>query len=346
MHSIDAKKHIQQKDLAKALNLSTMTISKALRNHSDIKLETRLRVQKLAKDLGYKPNFVARNLSAQKTYMIGVVMPKIAHSFYSSVLDGIQTQVENSGYEIALMVSRESAAKEGLDILTLISMRVDGLLVSVSQESSRESFRDVKNLGIPLVFFDRAIDELGFSSVLVDDRAGAFKAVEHAIKMGYKDIVHFAGYPNVDISRQRQAGYCDALEKYNIPVNNDKIIESGFGEEAGYRSFMEIYQANALPEVIFTVSDSVACGVYRAAREVGLVIGKDFGIIGFTDINVASILSPALTTVHEPAERMGTEAAKLLISQIENSEPFEKQKIVLPAELAVRESCGELLISD
>jgi len=226
--------------------------------------------------------------------------------------------------------------------LTLISMRVDGLLVSVSQETSPDSFKDVKKLEIPLVFFDRALDNFNCSSVLVDDRAGAFAAVEHAIRLGYRKIMHFAGYQNVDISRHRLGGYLDALRKYDVPVDDRLIIECGFGEKAGYDSFMAISKDGQLPEVIFTVSDSVACGVYRAAKESGLQIGKDIGLIGFTDITVASILSPALTTVHEPAELMGKEAVSLLIDEIENPDKTESKKIILPAELKIRESCGEL----
>jgi len=188
-----------------------MTVSKALRNHSSIALETRRRVQGLAKELGYRPNFVARNLSSSKTFTIGVVMPKIAHSFYSSVLDGIQTTAKERGYEIILTASRENAKKEEENILSLSSMRVDGLLVSVSQETVTSCFEPVQQMGIPVVFFDRAIDEMNFSSVTVDDKGGAATAVEHAIKLGYKKIMHFAGYGNVDINRKRRAGYLDAF---------------------------------------------------------------------------------------------------------------------------------------
>jgi len=240
------------------------------------------------------------------------------------------------------MVSRESAEKEAKDILTLMSMRVDGLLVSVSQETGLSSFHDVKRTGIPLVFFDRAFDELGFSSVTVDDRGGAQKAVEHALNLGYKKIMHFAGYQNVEISRQRLAGYIDALEKHQIPVDDDLIVECGFGEKAGYDSFIKINKTGKLPELVFTVSDSVACGVYKAAKDLHVEIGKDIGLIGFTDIDVASILSPALTTVHEPAELMGKEAVNLLIREIESEGHPEIQKILLPADLRIRESCGEL----
>jgi DNA-binding LacI/PurR family transcriptional regulator len=332
---------IQQKDLANILNISTMTVSKALRGHPDVAVKTRKRVQELAKKMDYRPNYVARNLSAMKTLTIGVIMPKIAHSFYSAVLDGIQTVAENKGYEIILAVSRESAEKEEKHFLSLISMRVDGLLLSVTQETVSARFEDIERLGIPLVFFDRALDTMAYSSVKVDDRKGAEMAVEHAIKLGYKKIMHFAGYQNVDISRSRREGYLDALRKHEIPIEDDMIVECGFGEQVGYKAFMEIYQKGNLPEVIFTVSDSVALGVYKAAREVHIRIGQDIGLIGFTDINVANILVPALTTIHEPAELMGKEAVSLLIEEIENSETRKVQKIVLPAQLKIRESCGE-----
>jgi len=341
MNNRPKQKLIQQKDIARILNVSTMTVSKALRGHSDIALETRERIQNLAKELGYRPNFVARNLSSKRTFTLGVVMPKIAHSFYSSVLDGIQTMAQKHGYEIILTVSRENAKKEEEHILSLISMRVDGLLVSVSQEVAISCFKPVEQMGIPLVFFDRAIDEMEFSSVTVDDRGGAASAVEHAIKLGYRKIMHFAGYENVDISRKRRDGYLDALKKYNIPIEKDMIIETGFGIQAGYDAFMKIYKSGNLPEVIFAVSDSVAMGVYQAAKEVNLKVGQDIGLIGFTDINVASFLSPPLTTVHEPAELMGEKAVGLLLEEVESIERPEVQRIMLPTELKVRESCGE-----
>jgi DNA-binding LacI/PurR family transcriptional regulator len=332
---------IQQKDLAKMLNISTMTVSKALRGHPDVAINTRKRVQDLARRMDYRPNYVARNLSAKRTLTIGVIMPKIAHSFYSAVLDGIQTVAESKGYEIILTVSRESAEKEEKHFLSLISMRVDGLLLSVTQETVSARFEDIERMGIPLVFFDRALETKDYSSVKVDDRKGAELAVQHAINLGYKKIMHFAGYQNVDISRKRREGYLDALRKHQIPIENDMIIECGFGEQVGYKTFMEIYQKGNLPEVIFTVSDSVALGVYRAAKETHIRIGQDIGLIGFTDINVANILDPALTTIHEPAELMGKKAVNLLIEEIENKETREIQEIVLPAELKIRESCGE-----
>jgi LacI family transcriptional regulator len=334
-------KPIQQKDLAKILNVSVMTISKALRDHPDVSIKTKKRVQDLAKKMDYQPNFIARNLSAKKTFTIGVVMPKIAHSFYSTVLDGIQTIAEDCGYEIILAVSHENAENEKKHISSLISMRVDGLLISISQETDSNCCEDIERMGIPVVFFDRTIDTMEISSVKADDRKGAEMAVEHAINLGFKKIVHFAGYQYLDLSRNRCEGYLDALKKHDIPIENDMIIECGFGEQAGYKAFMKLYQNGNLPEVIFTVSDSVALGVYRAAKETQIRIGQDIGLIGFTDINVANILSPALTTVHEPSELIGKKAATLLIEEIENKDTREIQNIVLPTKLKIRESCGE-----
>jgi len=345
MNSKTKQKLIRQKDLAKILNVSTMTVSKALRGHSDIGIETRERIQNLAKELSYRPNFVARNLSSKRTFTIGVVMPKIAHSFYSSVLDGIQTMAQQHGYEIVLTVSRENTKKEEENILSLISMRVDGLLVSVSQEVKISCFEPVRQMGIPLVFFDRAIDELKFSSVTVDDRGGAASAVEHAIKLGYRKIMHFAGYENLDISRKRRSGYIDSLKKYNIPIENDLIIGTGFGIQAGYDALMKIYKSGNLPEVIFAVSDSVAMGVYQAAKRINVKVGKDIGLIGFADVDTASFLSPTLTTVYEPAELMGQKAVSLLLEEVESTGRQEIHRVILPTELKVRESCGELIRS-
>ena len=332
---------VQQKDLAKILHISTMTVSKALRDHPDVSKSMRYKVQDLARKMDYRPNYVARNLSAMKTMTIGVIMPKIAHSFYSAVLDGIQTVAEKKGYEIILAVSRESAEKEEKHFLSLLSMRVDGLLLSVTQETVSARFENLERVGIPLVFFDRALDTSAYSSVKVDDRTGAEMAVQHAINLGYKKIMHFAGYQNVDISRNRRQGYLDALRKNQIPVDENMIVECGFGEQVGYDTFMDVYQKGDLPEVIFALSDSVALGIYRAAKETNIRIGRDIGLIGFTDINVAGLLSPALTTIHEPAELMGKEAVSLLIEEIESEGRPECKNMVIPTELKIRESCGE-----
>lgn len=329
------------KDLAERLNVSPMTVSKALRGHSDISKNTKQRVLDLAKKLNYQPNFVARNLSSKKTFTIGIIMPKIAHSFYSAILDGIQTIAEERGYEVILTVSRENVEKEKKHFLSLISMRVDGLLISVSQETNSNYFQDLERLEIPIVFFDRDIDSIEFSSVKVADKECAFFAVEHAINLGNKKIMHFAGFQNMGISRHRCEGYMEALKKHQIPIERKMIYECGFGELAGYNAFMEIYKNGDLPEVIFCVSDSVAIGVYKAAKEKNIRIGKDIGLIGFTDINEASLIEPPLTTIHEPAELMGKTAANILIDEIENKETNEIKKIMLPGKLIVRESCGE-----
>lgn len=337
-------KPIQQKDLANKLGVSTMTVSKALRDHADISLKMKKRVKSLAEELGYRPNYVARNLSVKKTFTIGIVMPKIAHSFYSLVLDGIYKAAKQNGYQVILTVSRESAQTEEENIQNLLAMRVDGLLVSVSQTTkSPHIYKTVRDLGVPLVFFDRALEGFECSSVSVDDREGAVLAVEHAIKLGYTKIAHFAGYSNVDISKNRCAGYLDALKKHGIPIDDGLIVECGFGEQAGYQGFMQLYKANKLPEVIFTVSDSVAMGVYQAAKETNIKIPGKICVIGFTDIKVASILSPALTTVHEPAEVMGKKAVELLVEEMASSEPIKKRRHIIKTELMVRESCGELL---
>jgi len=334
---------VQQKDLAQMLNVSVMTISKALRDHPDISEAMRKKIKELAQQLGYRPNLVARNLCSQKTNTLGIVIPKIAHSFYSRVLDGIYREAKQNGYAVILTVSQEDSRREEENIQNLLAMRVDGLLVSVSQTTNNdEVFREAERAKVPLVFFDRILPLPQHSQVSMDNYGGAFAAVDWAIRAGYTHIAHLCGFSHLLISRQRRDGYVDALTKSRLPVRSEWILETRFGEEGGAESFHKLWGQAEKPELIFTVSDSVALGVYQAAREYGLRIPEDISVIGFSDIEFASLLSPPLTTVHEPAEELGKQAAALLIEEIENEDAPHPQQRILPTKLIVRQSCRRM----
>ncbi len=331
---------VQQKDLAKMLNVSVMTISKALRDHPDISESMRKKIKELAQNLGYRPNLVARNLCAQKTNTLGIVMPRIAHSFYSRILDGIYREAKQKGYSVILTVSQEDCRREEENIQNLLAMRVDGLLVSVSQSTQNDqSIHEAQRAKVPLVFFDRVLPLSSCSQVSTDNYGGAFAAIQWAIQAGYRRIAHLCGFAHLQHSRLRRDGCLDALQKARLPVRPEWILETRFGEEGGAESFHHLWKQAEKPELIFTVSDSVALGVYKAAREYGLRIPEDIGVIGFSDIEFASLLSPPLTTVREPAEELGKQAASLLIEEIENEQNCHPQQRILPTQLIVRQSC-------
>jgi LacI family transcriptional regulator len=333
-------KQLTLSDIAAKLNVSAVTVSKALRNHPDISPETTKLVKKVAEEMGYSPNFMARNLSARKSNMIGVVVPKIAHYFFGSIIEHIYTLAFENNFEIILMVSQENAEREKKHIQTLISMRVDGIITSITQETTDfEAFEIARERGIQLVFIDRIPAMKNINTVTVDDRGGAFKGIEHAIKLGYKKIAHFSGSREINIGRERLEGFLAAMKKHRIPVNDDWVVETGFSEKGGYEAFMKLYYDKNLPDFIFTVTYPVALGVYAAAREVGLRIPEDIDIICFGNAQVQNFLSPPLSCIDQPTNLLAEHSMQLLMENIDSKEDFTPKKIVIDTDLILRGTC-------
>lgn len=312
-------KRIRLVDIADRLNITKVSVSKALRDHPDISRETRELVKKTASEMGYSPNLLARSLSSQKTYTLGAVVPKIAHSFFGSVIDAIQEEATKKGYGIVLAVSNERADLERQHIERLLAMRVDGLLVSVSQEApDLDVYQKVRSMRVPLVFFDRRIDSLPFASVTVDDRGGAQRAVEHMIELGYTRIAHIAGSLDTEIGRARMRGYEDALRAHDLPIREDWILGGGFDEHHGYRACRKLFSIDdTVPEVIFAATFPVGLGVRAALKEMdpGLLDSIEivsFGVGGFDEF----FLYPHYC-VSQPTREMGREAVRLLMDEID-----------------------------
>jgi LacI family transcriptional regulator, galactose operon repressor len=325
--------------IAKKLNVSKVTVSKALRGHPDISYDTAQQVKKVAEELGYTPNYMARNLSSKRSYTIGLVVPKVAHYFFGSVIESIyETALENN-YEIILTVSQENARREEKHIRSLLSMRVDGLIISISQQTKNyEIFNTIKNYDVPLVFMDRVIDLPDISSVTVDDKGGAFMAIEHAIKLGYRKIGHLAGYQEINIGRGRYLGFEEAMTKYDLPINPRWVVYGGFGEDDGYNGFMKLYETKDLPDFIFAVTYPVALGVYAAVSELGLKIPDDIDIMCFGNSDVNKFLSPSLSCVNQPTEELGRQSVKLILDIIKNPVEYVPKHIELPTDLIIRET--------
>jgi LacI family transcriptional regulator, galactose operon repressor len=335
------KKSIRLSDIAEKLNVSTVTVSKALRDHPDISHKTKKLVTSIADELGYTPNFMARNLSSRKSNTIGVVVPKIAHFFFGSIIESIYDIAFAHNYEIILTVSQENEERERKHIQTLLSMKVDGIIISLSQETKDYSiFETVRARGVPIVFMDRIPEIPNIDKVFVDDRGGAFKAVEHAIKLGYTKIAHFAGYSEVNIGKQRYLGFEDAMKKYNIPIKPEWLCHGGFGEAYGYESFMKLYRENNLPDLFFTVTYPVALGIYKATSEVNMRIPNDIDVICFGDAKVQKFLSPPLSCITQPTKLIAEKSMEILFERINSHEERESSlEIEVPTELLLRGTC-------
>lgn len=323
------------KDIARELNVSVSTVSRALRDTYDVSPETKLKVLKKADELQYKPNFNARGLAQGKTHNLGIILPFITNYYFSTVITGIQKTAYLHGYNIILFVTDDSPERE-IDIVRDLSISsLDGILISTCCSSS-DHIQKISSQGIPLVFFDRTGNVPG-SKVMQDDYNGAFEATSHLISQGYSKIAHIAGPRDQKFTENRLRGYKDALEAKSLPVREEWIIHSGFSQEYGEEDTRQLLAGRHVPDAIFAVNDRKAIGAMLYLKKKGIVIGKEIGVVGFTNDPVASIISPTLTTVAEPAFDIGRISCELLLTHL-LKKSFGPQEVTLPGELIIRES--------
>ena len=335
--------HITLEDIAKQLKVSRVTVSKALRGHPDISIEMTKRIRVIADKIGYTPNIIARSLSSRRSNMIGVVVPKIAHSFFSAVIEGVYDVAFENKYETILTVSMENPEREWKHLQTLVAMRVDGIILSTTQKPQDvKRFKWIQKMGVPLVFVDRTPEPPlpSFSSVLSDDHDGAYRATEHAIKIGYRKLGYIGGSSKINIGKNRLEGFKDALKDNQIPLNREWIIQGGYGQDDGYASFKNLFQNNKLPEFILAATYPIALGIYEAAKDLGVRIQDDVDIICFGDSEVARFLSPAISVVRQPTRELGSRAVQILLKNITEHEVIHEHHVVLPSQLIIRETCA------
>lgn len=331
------------KQIAEALDVSTMTVSRALNNRENVSEETRKKVLGKARTMGYIPNELAKSLVSRKTNTIGVVIPKITHAFFPEVVRGIEEVTKTHNYQLFLTNSDEQFTLEKEAVNTLQAKRVDGILVSTSITNQDHSFYDdILKSGTKLVFFDRYIDSFEVSRVSVNDYESSRQITEHLINVHeYDKIGYLQGPENVSIAEQRYKGYREALAAHDIPVNDSWIIPGGFQETDGYQAMHKILELSEQrrPQAILAVNDPSAIGAMKALKEAGLLIPEDIALVGFTDDIRASYLEVPLTTVQQPAYILGKRAAQKLIQTIEEeNEPIENIEIL--TSLKIRKSCG------
>ncbi len=313
------KAHITIKDLAKELGLSPSTISRALKDHPDISPETKRVVKELAEKLKYRPNLLAQGLRNRKTNTIGVIIPEFIHFFFSTIVSGIEDVAYAKGYNVILCQSAETYEREVTDTRALWNSRVDGMLISISKETTQYNhFQELLDEGLPMVFFDRVTNKLDASQVIVDDYLGAFNAVEHLVSKGCKKIVHLAGPKNLEISKNRLNGYKDCLEKYNIKFDENLVIRCPKGTYEESKRFTGIL-LNSIEGVdgVFGCNDMAALGAILAVKEKGIKIPDEIKIIGFSDWQLSNLIEPRLSTVSQAGFEMGQAAATILIDEIE-----------------------------
>ncbi len=333
-------RHTTISELARTLKLSPSTVSRALRDHPDISHKTKERVLAMAAATNYQPNLIAQSLQNSRSNNIGVIVPEIRNTFFSTVISGIEEIAYKAGYTIMVCQSGDTYEREVLNTRALAANRVAGMLVSTSQETTDFShLTTVINQGIPLVFFDRIAEGVKANRVLVDDFNGAYNATAHLIDRGYQKIAHLGGRPTLYVSRKRREGYVSALNDNNCRVNPDYIIDGGYHEEDGRTGAKKLLSLAEPPDAIFAINDPVALGAFLHIQDNGIIIPRDIGLVGFSNNPNTILVRPKLTTVNQPAFEIGCAAAELLLKNFSvPQEDQEIQTVVLKTELVVRQS--------
>lgn len=330
------KPQITIKDIARALNISPSTVSRALKNHPDISQDTKDLVNKYAKDFNYKPNTLALSLRMSKNNTIGVIIPEIVHYFFSSILSGIEQVANAEGYNVIICQSDENYEKEVRNTKALVATRVSGVLASLAKHTTNyDHFQDIIDSDIPLVFFDRICIGLNTDRVVVDDYAGAFTAVEYLIQTGCKRIAFYSSPFHLEISKNRKNGYMDALRKYNLPVDETLIRVCDTREEAIIIT-PEILDRPNRPDGFFAINDHCAAGILYAAKLAKLRVPKDVAIMGFSDGELAKACDPMLSSVEQHGFEIGKHAAKLLINKINGETQGQYSNKIVKTNLIIR----------
>ncbi|MEN9386738.1 MAG: hypothetical protein RLZZ185_1479 [Bacteroidota bacterium] len=328
------------KDIAKQLNVSVATVSRALRDLPDIHPDTKKAVLDLASELDYQPNVLAASLVKSKTKTIGLIVPDLGYYFFSTVVKAIELEAIKAGYSILITQTQESFERELINIQNLSRSQVEGIIISLSRETvNLDHITRLQRRGIPLVFFDRDSDEIHASKVMVDNEQSAYEAVKHLLENGCKRIAFLAGPKSVSVSNQRRLGYLRALSEAGIQEDSSLIIHSDYFQDTATSQTHQLMTSPNPPDGILVVSDRLALGVLVGMRELKVRVPEDVKIVSFNNEPICDVVSPTISSVAQPLEDIGKLALKLLLDQIEGrSEVGEPVIEVLKTQLVIRES--------
>jgi len=330
-------RNINIKELAKRLNLSKSTVSRAFTGHTDINLETKERILKVAKELSYQPNHHASNLRAQKSKNIAIIVPEIANNFFSQAIDGIETVAREKGYHLLIYLTADNFESEVAYVNDLYNGRADGIIMSVSGEANDHSYMNkLEKKHIPLVFFDRVYDDINTAKVTTNDYASSFEATMHLVEAGCKNISFLVTNKQLSIGKMRMQGYLDALKHANLPFRDELIIDCSNDIDKNYDIITNAFNTLTLDGVFASV-ERLAFAAYYVCHDLKINIPDQVKIISFSSLEIAPLLNPALTTITQPAYEMGVQAAKLLFKMLEQDIPVNDH-IVLTSKIISRSS--------
>lgn len=334
------KKITTLKEIAKQLNLSISTVSRALNDHPDISTETKTNVKKLSVELNYIPNIFAKGFRQHKTNIIGVIVPNITHYFTSTILKGILEEAEIKGYRVIISESNNNAVKQTEMMHTMIQFGVDGILMSLTKMTKDvETILQTANR-IPLVLFDKVSSKIPCTQIVINEEEAAFNAIEHLINTGKKRIAIIKESEFSYNSEKRYSGYLRALKEHDIAIDNKIILSSNdISMREGRRMTSLLLSMKKRPDAIFAITDSAAIGVIKTLKKFNIKIPEDIAVVGFSNSINSTIIEPHLTTIDQPGERIGSTAVKYLIEELENTtDTILNKTIEIKTNLIIRES--------
>ncbi len=339
-------KTITLKDIAKELNISVGTVSRALKDYPDISDKTKIAVNELVEEWNYVPNKLALNLRSNKTQTIGVIIPEIVHHFFSEIVASVIEEAENKGYLVITFQSNELYDVEKKQTELLKKYHVDGMLISLSNETEDlKHLKKVQDAGIPLVMMDKVRDDFLCSKVVIDDYKASYMATHHLIEIGCKKVATIGGPLVPKNAKDRVKGYRDAILKDMREFDTDLIYRTlDSSLEEGYEFVHRVMQDHPDVDGIFCVTDMLALGAIKGLQALGKKVPQDVKVVGFSNWFMASVVTPSITTIHQQGREIGKTAVQILIDEIEkskNKKPVQFQKVVIPTHLIIRESSVE-----
>ncbi len=331
--------NINLKGLAKALNLSPSTVSRALRGSHEISQKTKDRVKALAEKLGFQPNPHASSLRKSKSKTIAVIIPEIDNNFFSQVMNGVEDVAQQKQYHVLIYLTHEDYTREKDILHVLRNGRVDGMMISVSSTTrSFEHLHEFNESGLPLVFFDRVVESMDAPCVSTDDAVASFKATEHLIEKGCRRIAFLSISDSLSISSQRKNGYLKALEKKGLS-GKGYSLECGHDDEMNRHLIRQLLQSSKRPDAVFAAVEKLAINTYEVCRELKINIPKQLKVISFSNLSAVALFDPPLSAIVQPAYEIGKEAAAMLFKIIDKKNLLIREKTaVFPSKLVERRS--------
>jgi LacI family transcriptional regulator len=329
------------RDVARRAGVSPMTVSRVVNGNVRVKADTRQRVQDAITALGYVPNNLARGLTRQKTGALALIVPDFADPFFTLILRGAEAVARRAGYRVILCNTDGDVEREGAYLEDMVAHRVEGLLIAPVGDQSRHNLRRLGPHPPPFVLVDRSIPGIESDLVQGDSVGGARLVVDHLLALGHRRIAHITESQDVSTARDRLRGYTEALAATNVPFDPDLVVvATGANARGGFEAAQRLLDREPRPSAIFAVNNLTAVGAVTAIRERGLEIPGDMAVVCFDDIELAALLYPFLTVMAQPAETFGTLAVQLLLDRISGRATERRRRVVLPADLIVRASCG------